>query len=232
MRVLIADDEAVARQVLREMLLAVPGVEVVGEAENGAQALDLVERLKPDVALLDIHMPEVDGFAVAQRLRGGRPAVIFVTAYADRAVDAFEVNAAGYLMKPVRQERLAAALAKIRPAPVPERKETLRRIVGKLGQDFHMLDIGDVIAFVADSEDVFILTAGGRYYANQTLKTLEEKLPAPPFRRIHRKTIINTDHIRRISPLSSKRWLLKLSNGMEAIVSKRMAGAIREQTQW
>jgi two-component system response regulator AlgR len=232
LKVLIADDEAVARQVLREMLAAVPGVEIVGEAENGAQALELADRLKPDVALLDIHMPEVDGFAVAQRLRGGRPAIIFVTAYADRAVDAFEVNAAGYLMKPVRQERLAAALAKVRPAADAGRKETLRRIVGKLGQDFHMLDIGDVIAFVADSEDVFILTAGGRYYANQTLKTLEEKLPAPPFRRIHRKTIINTDHIRRISPLSSKRWLLKLSNGMEAIVSKRMAGAIREQTQW
>jgi two-component system response regulator AlgR len=232
LKVLIADDEAVARQVLREMLAAMPGVEIVGEAENGAQALDLAERLKPDVALLDIHMPEVDGFAVAQRLRGGRPAIIFVTAYADRAVDAFEVNAAGYLMKPVRQERLAAALAKVRPAPVAGRKEMLRRIVGKLGQDFHMLDIGDVIAFVADAEEVYILTAGGRYYANQTLKTLEEKLPAPPFRRIHRKTIINTDHIRRISPLSSKRWLLKLSNGMEAIVSKRMAGAIREQTQW
>jgi len=95
-----------------------------------------------------------------------------------------------------------------------------------------MLDPNEVVAFQADGETVYILATSGRYLANYTLKALEERLPAPQFRRVHRKTIINTNHIRKISPLSSKRWLLTMSNALEVIVSKRMAGAIREEAQW
>jgi DNA-binding LytR/AlgR family response regulator len=111
-------------------------------------------------------------------------------------------------------------------------KEPVRRIAGRLKDEFHMLDVGDVIAFKAEGEIVYILAGKGRFLADLTLKALEERLPSPTFRRIHRSTIINTDHILRISPLSSKRWLLKMTNGLEAIVSKRMASVIRDQTRW
>jgi DNA-binding LytR/AlgR family response regulator len=239
MKALIADDEPIARQVLREHLEEIRGVMIVGEAASGGEALEKLELLHPEVVFLDLQMPDIDGFAVAKSLRGSRlPLVIFVTAYDHRAVDAFEMGALDYLLKPVRRERLQAAVDKARayieaitPTPLAASRD-VRRIVGKVGSDYHMLDTADVIAFQADGELVHIMTATNRYLANHPLKALAERLPSPPFRRIHRKTIINTDHIRRISPLSSKRWLLRMSNGLEVIVSKRMAGVIREETAW
>jgi DNA-binding LytR/AlgR family response regulator len=237
MKAVIADDEPVARQVLREHLEECRGVTIAGEAATGDEAIELLERLHPDVIFLDLQMPGLDGFAVARSLRGSRlPLVIFVTAYDTRAVDAFEMGAVDYLLKPVRRERLQAALDKARTrlsaiAPAPPLPGP-RRVVGRLGSDYLMLNTAEVIAFQADGELVYILTAAGRFLAGHSLKALEEKLPSPPFRRIHRKTIINTDHIRRISPLSSKRWLLRMSNGLEVIVSKRMAGVVREETSW
>ena len=114
-------------------------------------------------------------------------------------------------------------------AAAPPRVE---KIVGRLGQDLHLLDPADVIAFEADRDVVYILTAASRFYADHSLKQLEALLPQPPFRRVHRKTIINADHIRKLSPLSSKRWLLRMSNGMEVIVSKRMRDTVRGATHW
>lgn len=244
MRTLIVDDEPIARQILREQLSEIAGVEIAGEASSGAEALRQISATHPDVVLLDIEMPGLKGFGVLQSLRGERPAVIFVTAYQEHALKAFEVGAIDYLLKPVRKERLEASLEKARkqmppepPAPVTSASpqavvQSPRKIVGKSGADFVMIDLADIVAFQADGDTVYIVTANRKYVATHPLKAIEEKLPPPHFRRIHRKTIINTDHIRRISPLSSKRWLLSMSNGMEAIVSKRMAGAIREETRW
>ncbi len=235
MRALIADDEPIARQVLREQLEEIGGISVVAEAANGLEAVELIGRLHPDVVLLDLQMPGLDGFSVARRLKKEwRPAVIFVTAYDRHALEAFDIGALDYLLKPVRRERLEAALARVRQSASiqPKPAEPLRRIVGRLRTDLHMLDPNEVVAFQADGETVYILAVPGRYLANHTLKALEERLPTPQFRRVHRKTIINTNHIRKISPLSSKRWLLTMSNGLEVIVSKRMAGAIREEAQW
>jgi DNA-binding LytR/AlgR family response regulator len=96
----------------------------------------------------------------------------------------------------------------------------------------HLLDPEEVIAFQAEGELVYVLTARGRYYATHTLRALEERLPAGMFRRIHRSTIINTGQIRKIAPLSSKRWLLTMANGLEVVVSKRSAGAVREAAGW
>ncbi len=235
MKVLIVDDEPVARMVLRELLEEIPGIALAGEAGTGAEAVELVTRLNPDVLLLDVHMPGLDGVSVARSLRGGGvPLVIYVTAHQNHALEAFDTGAVDYLLKPVRKERLQAALSKARTqlAGVKPPAGEVRRIVGRLGNDMHMISTSDVIAFQAAGDNVVILTQGGRFYSDHTLKALEEKLPPPRFRRIHRATIINTDHIRRISPLSSKRWLLMMSNGMEAVVSKRMAGVIRETTSW
>ncbi|MFN7924125.1 MAG: LytTR family DNA-binding domain-containing protein [Bryobacteraceae bacterium] len=228
MKVLIVDDEPIARQILREHLEEIPGAVVAGEASDGLDAADKIVRLKPDVVLLDIQMPNLDGIALARSLRAGPP-VIFTTAFSTHAVDAFHVGALDYLLKPVRRDRLEQALRKVTPVAV---HEAPRKIVGKRGSDLHMLPPSDVVAFEAEGELVWIHAAQGKFEANQSLRALEERLPCPPFRRIHRKTIINTDHIRKISPLSSRRWMLTLSNGMQAIVSKRMAGVIRGETEW
>ena len=230
MRVLIADDEPVARSVLREHLEHFPAIEVVGEAATGPEVIAEVNRLNPDLLFLDIHMPQLDGFAALKALKGAAaPAVIFVTAHEDRALDAFNVGAAGYLLKPIRSERLAAAIERVqtaaRKAPPPE--PVLRRIAARHGSDIHLLDHAEVIAFQAEGETVQVISTRGKFEIPATLRQLEARLPSPEFRRIHRGAIINTSHIRKISPLSSKRWLLKMSSGLEMIVSKRMSGVIR-----
>ncbi len=240
MRILIADDEPVARQVLRELLEEVPDAVVVGEAASGPDALALLPEAQPELLLLDLQMPGMTGLQLAESLAGKEPPlVIFVTAYEQHALEAFNAGALDYLLKPVRKSRLETALQKARtllakrtlpPSPPQTPAVTggeLRKIVGRLGHDLHLLDPGEVIAFQADGDLVYVLTAAGRYYANQPLKVLEQRLPAQ-FRRVHRSTIINTDQIRKISPLSSKRWLLRMANGLEVIVSKRLAGVIRD----
>jgi DNA-binding LytR/AlgR family response regulator len=232
LRILIADDEPIARQILREHLESMPALEIAGEASTGAETLARIFETKPDIVLLDLQMPELDGLAVVRALRGEhKPAIIFVTAYERHALEAFEVDAVDYLLKPVRRERLEKAIAKAQfqlkggvGAP-----EAPRKIVGRRGGDLYLLEASEIVAFQVEGELVHIVTATRRFLSDHSLKVLESKLERPRFRRIHRSTIINTDHIRKISPLSSKRWLLKMSNGFEAIVSKRLASAIREQ---
>jgi len=234
LRVLIADDEPIARQVLREHVESIPSLELAGEAATGAETLTRILETRPDVVLLDLQMPEMDGLAVVRSLRGeGKPAIIFVTAFERHALEAFDVGAVDYLLKPVRRERLEKAIHKverqIQSSHAGPPREAPRKIVGRRGTDMYLLDPSEIVAFQAEGELVHIISATERYFADHSLKMLEEKLEQPRFRRIHRRTIINTDHIRRISPLSSKRWLLKMSNGFEAVVSKRLASAIREQ---
>jgi DNA-binding LytR/AlgR family response regulator len=234
MRILIADDEPVARQVLREHVESIPSLEIAGEASTGKETLQRILDWDPDVVLLDQQMPELDGLAVVRSLRGAQtPLIIFVTAYQQHALEAFEVGAVDYLLKPVRRERLEKAIEKARrQLKTPPAVQGPKKIVGRRGADLYMLDPGEIVAFQADGELVHIITTGQRYLSDHSLKALEEKLERPRFRRVHRGTLINTDHLRKISPLSSRRWLLKMSNGFEAVVSKRLASAIREQAPW
>ncbi len=227
MRVLIADDEPLARQVLRDHLEGMRAVEIAGEASTGAQAVQQILELEPDVVLLDQQMPEMDGLSVARNLRGRAPLVIFVTAFQQHALEAFDVGAVDYLLKPVRRERLEQALEKARKLVKPAAKAALKKISGRRGSDIYLLDPSEIVAFQAEGEIVHILTAGQKYLAEATLKDLEKEPALTSFRRIHRGTLINADHIRKISPLSSRRWLLTMSNGFEATVSKRLAASIR-----
>lgn len=235
MRVLIADDEPIAREILREHVESIAGLEIAGEASTGPEAISRIFDLRPDVVLLDLQMPELDGLSVVRSLSGDRtPLIIFVTAYENHALAAFEVGAVDYLLKPVRKERLEKAIEKARRQmkPASASADTLKKIVGRKGSDLYLLDPAEIVAFQAEGELVHIITTGQRYLSDHSLKALEEKLEPARFRRIHRGTIINTDHIRKISPLSSKRWMLKMSNNFEAVVSKRLASAIREDTRW
>lgn len=234
MRVLIADDEPLARQVLREHLEEMPSIEIAGEASTGAEAAQRILDLNPDLVLLDQQMPEMDGLSLVRSLRARMPLVIFVTAFQQHALDAFGVGAVDYLLKPVRRERLEQAIEKARRQwkPTPVVKPAIKKIAGKRGTDIYLLDPSEIVAFQAEGELVHIITASQKYLAESTLKELEQEPALSGFRRVHRATLINTDHIRKISPLSSRRWLLKMSNGFEAIVSKRLASSIREQADW
>jgi len=235
LRILIADDEPIARLILREHIESIPSLEVAGEASTGAEALAQILQHRPDIVLLDLQMPELDGLGVVRALRGDRrPVIIFVTAHEQHALEAFDVGAIDYLLKPVRRERLEKAILKAQrqlKSALPE-VELPRKIVGRRGSDLYLLDASEIVAFQAEGELVHIISTAQRYLAEHSLKVLEEKLDPTCFRRIHRRTIINANHIRRISPLSSKRWLLKMSNGFEAVVSKRLAKSIREQAHW
>jgi DNA-binding LytR/AlgR family response regulator len=237
MKVLIADDEPIAREVLREHVASIPSLEVIGEAASGTETIAQILELRPDLVLLDQQMPQLDGLGVVRALRREhQPLIIFVTAHERHALAAFEVGAVDYLLKPVRRERLEQAVRKAfhqwRGSGDEPRKDSPRKIIGHRGSDIYLLDPDKVIAFRAEGELVHVITEGETYLAGNTLKELDQKLEKPRFRRIHRSTIINTDHVLKISPLSSKRWLVKMSNGWEAVVSKRLARAIREPSAW
>ena len=249
-RTLIVDDEPVARQVLRDELGAFADVEISGEAANGEDALREIARLKPDLVFLDLQMPGLGGFDVIHRLpQGALPIVVIVTAFDQHAIRAFEAGALDYLLKPVGMERLQKALERARALRGKSREvaETLallgdaaepsgaargRKVVGRTGGEYYLLDIDDVLAFQAEREIVWILTARQRYMATQTLRTVDERLRGSSFQRVHRNALVNVNHVRKMSPMSSQRWLLTLSNGLEFIVSKRQARTVRQMMQW
>jgi len=235
-RALIVDDEPVARQVLREELKPFTDVEVVGEAENGRQALDQISQMQPDLVFLDLQMPVMGGLEVVGHLKSGHlPVIVIVTAYDEYAIKAFEAGAIDYLLKPVSTARLQKTIERAqalrgRPRENAERIAEIsgaRKIVGRRGPEYVLLDYDEVLAFQADGEMVWILTAKDRFLATQPLRAIEERLQSLPFRRVHRSAIVNVNHVRKMSALSSQRWLLTLSNGQELIVSKRQAHAIR-----
>ena len=250
LKTLIVDDEPIARKVLREELESMAGIEVVGEADNGAAALDLIAGRQPDLVLLDLQMPGMGGFEVIRKIRHGSqmPVIVIVTAYDKYALDAFEAGAIDYLLKPVGQDRLAEAIEKARRITGQEAVEKLARlqemadpllpgqrlkkIVGKAGAEYFLLDAHEVFAFHADGDIVWITTTRKRYQATQTLKVLEERLKNTSFQRIHRNALVNVDHVRKMSALSSQRWLITLSNEQEFIASKRQARGIRRLVNW
>src|SRR5712691_3079649 len=147
LRVLIADDEPIARQILREHIEAIPATQFAGEASSGRETLAQIFELRPDVVLLDQQMPELDGLAVVRSLRGVRtPLIIFVTAYEQHALDAFEVGAVDYLLKPVRRERLEKAIEKARRQwKGPAAEAAPRKIVGRRGSDLYLLDPAEIV---------------------------------------------------------------------------------------
>jgi DNA-binding LytR/AlgR family response regulator len=245
LKTLIVDDEPIARDVLREELALIGGVEVIGEADNGAKALDQIARHRPDLVLLDLQMPAMSGFEVVSGIRRGShmPVIVIVTAYDSYAVKAFEAGAIDYLLKPVAQDRLRQAverargvserraverLAQLQEVAAPASRPRQRKIVGKVGEEYFLLDASEIFAFQAEGDLVWIITARKRYLATQTLKVIEQRLGHDGFERIHRNALINVNHVRKISTLSSQRWLITLSNGQEFIASKRRAHGVRQ----
>jgi two-component system LytT family response regulator len=245
LRTLIVDDEPIARKVLREELSSFDDVEIIGEADNGAIALQKISADHPDLVLLDLQMPVMGGLEVVRNLRHGThmPVIVMVTAYDQYALQAFEAGAIDYLLKPVGGERLAEAVERAKRLTGREAVERLaqlqeitdrpsipqaRRIVGRIGEEYFLLSADEIYAFQAEVDIVWIITAKKKYLATQTLKVLEQRLRNTSFRRIHRNALVNANHVRKMSALSSQRWLITLSNDQEFIASKRQAGSIRQ----
>lgn len=245
MRVLIVDDEPIARRVLSEELEAFPNLRVAGEASNGKQALLKIAELNPDLVFLDLQMPVMSGFEVIQNLpRDKPPVIVIVTAFDQHAIRAFESGAVDYLLKPVSAIRLRKAVERARALqrdPVLAIRELERasaaadlaslpkrhKIVGRIGAEYHLLEADDVLAFQAERELVWIITARQRLLSTQSLQVLEKRLAGTQFRRVHRNAIVNVNHVRKMSALSSQRWLVTLSNSLELIASKRLAHSVR-----
>jgi DNA-binding LytR/AlgR family response regulator len=247
---LIVDDEPVARRLLREELGDFAEIEIVGEASNGREALQQIAKLKPELVFLDLQMPVMSGFEVVRGLGGANlPLVVIVTAFDQHAIKAFEAGAVDYLLKPVAEDRLQRAVerakmllqrpievanrvAAIASVATPEHPAKSRKIVGRTGEDYVLLDADEVLAFQAERELVWIITAKQRLLATQTLRAIEERLDGTQFQRVHRNAIVNVNHVRKLTALSSQRWYLTLSNALQLVVSKRQAHKIRQILQW
>jgi DNA-binding LytR/AlgR family response regulator len=249
MKALIVDDEPIARQVLREGLEQFPDVVVVGEAADGKEALHQIAKLQPEIVFLDLQMPVMSGFEVVRGLSGPPfPVVVIVTAFDQHAIRAFEAGAIDYLLKPVSESRLKTAVDRARlllgkPGEIVAAVDKIasaqpggamrsRKIVGRSGEEYFLLDLDEVLAFQAERELVWIITAKQRLLATQSLRLIEGRLGEPHFQRVHRNAIVNVNHVRKMSALSSQRWLITLSNSLQLVVSKRQAHNIRKILQW
>jgi len=194
-RILVAEDEPASRSLLVGYLGELPGVEVVGEASHGAEALDLAGRLHPDALFLDIEMPGLKGTELAAALPNSSPRIVFVTAYPQYAVEAFRLGAAHYLLKPVTRVDVAQALARLFPQEASVRPEWLR-IPVRERHGLRMLPPGEVEAIVADLGDCLALTAEGKLRVEGTLTQWEERLMPHGFFRIHRNALVRLAAVR------------------------------------
>lgn len=244
MRVLIADDEAPLRSWLRRLLAErAPGVEVVGEAANGREALDRIRTLQPDVAFLDIRMPELSGLEVAAQA-GGLCRIVFVTAYDEFAVAAFEQAAVDYLVKPVTAERLDRTLARLAQAPVAADEAALVRALLKkldapaatagkttlrwlrVGTDetVHLVDVGEVDFFRAADKYTEVHQGERAWLVRNSLSELEKELDAQAFWRIHRSILVRVAAIREAKrDLMGRLWVHLASGGAPLPVSRAHA---------
>lgn len=222
---------------------------MIGEAADGATALEKIGAQQPDLVLLDLQMPAMGGLDVIRQLRHGEhlPVIVIVTAHDQHALQAFEGGAIDYLLKPVGHERLSQAVERARRVTGPQAMERIaqlqeiadpragprtRRIVGKVGEEYFLLSADEIYAFQAEGDLVWILTAKRKFQATQTLKELEQRLKYGSFRRIHRNALVNVDHVRKMSALSSQRWLITMNNDQEFVASKRQAAIVRELLTW
>jgi len=230
-RTLIVDDEPPARARLKRMLEALPGCEVSGEAGSGSAALKMIKASMPDLVLLDISMPGLDGMGLAAALQDMEraPEIVFCTAWPDQALEAFNRDAVDYLVKPVREERLQAAISKVarllgRPG-ASDPQQFLRSTVG--GKTL-LIKLEDVICLVAEDKYTTVWYEGGKTVINDSLVELERKYPGLLLR-VHRKSLVTPGRIRGLERTRSGKCLLVLDGASERPeVSRRQLSTIRQ----
>ena len=236
---LVVDDEELARQVLRELLCAHQEIDVVAECRNGLEAVKAVAEYKPDLLFLDVQMPKLTGFDVLELIGPDVP-VIFVTAYDEYAMRAFEVHAVDYLLKPVGKERLAAALQRVKartsekkPAPTELAMaarppgQFAERLVVKDGTRVTLIPVAKLDYAEAQDDYVALASEGKKHLKQQTIASLEAALDPKQFVRIHRSYVVNLERVTRIEPYGKDSRVAILSNGARLPVSR--AGYARLQ---
>jgi two-component system response regulator AlgR len=242
LKVLIVDDEALARSRLRTLLgdCTDPHAEIVGEAANAVQAMEQIQRMPCDLVLLDIHMPGVDGMALAQTMQELHvsPAIVFVTAHAEHAVQAFELEAIDYLTKPVRLERLQQALQKVQrlrsasEGGVPEVQGVGESLIIQERGRSERVALADVIYLKAELKYITVRTADKEHIYDGALSDLEQKY-AHLFVRVHRNALVARRRVRAVEkhndPVEGEGWTVRLDGVDERLaVSRRQLAAVRE----
>ena len=241
LRVLLADDEAPARRKLARFLEKHSDVELVGQAANGIDAVDLIALTQPDVVFLDIHMPDLDGLGVAEAMlaRERPPRIVFVTAHDRYAVKAFEVSALDYLLKPYDRERFERALERTRRtletesapgacladmlAAVRKEERYARRLLVSNDGRSSFVPVGEIRRLESDGNNVTIHCRGGSYSLRSTLESLESRLDPEQFARVHRSHLINIDDIAEVNPWFHGDYKIRLRDGSELTWSRRYA---------
>ena len=239
----IVDDEALARGVLREMLAVHPDVEIAAECGNGFEAVKVVSEMRPDLLMLDIQMPKLDGFEVLE-LIANDVTVIFVTAYDQYAIRAFEVHAVDYLLKPFSPERLAEALDRARARlavreKVPEgllaagraRQTPLERILIRDRADVHVIPVEKIDYLESQDDYVSVRAAGKSYLKEQTLAELETLLDKDVFVRIHRRYILNIARLSKIELAVKDNRIAILADGSKLPISRSGYARLKELLQ-
>jgi two-component system LytT family response regulator len=235
LRTLLCEDEPVARLHLRELVDATPGLALAGEAADGDAALQRIDTLRPDLVFMDIQMPGLNGLEVLRRARH-QPAVVFTTAYDRHAVEAFDLGAADYLLKPFGAERFAKAVARVlaraesaRAAPrtPPKAAEFATHVVVRQGGRLLPVSVDAISHLVADDDLVQVYVAGRALALSEPLGTLLDRLDARRFVRVHRSYAINLDHVAALEPRDASRVRIRLRDGSIVPASRAGTKALR-----
>jgi two-component system LytT family response regulator len=241
LRVLVCDDELMARKRVLRLLSELPGIEAAIECESGEQVLVKLREEDVDVAILDINMPGLSGLETVMQMPEDRPYVIFLTAHPEHAVQAFDVGAVDYVLKPVDDARLAKALTRARNSldhVGPEGAagaggDAVATKTSKLAIATHdgaaLINPGDVTHATFDGALVTVHTAARAILTDDTLQDLEAKLPPGPFERVHRRAIVNLDHVDRLESVDSGGYVACLSTGKRVDVSRQSARRLRRR---
>lgn len=253
-RAVIVEDEPLARRRLRRLLSDHADVEVVAEAEDGGQAVGMVLEERPDLLFLDVRMPDKDGLATLRELRerlpeSVHPSVVFVTAYEEHAVEAFELEGTDYLVKPIDADQLQRALRRVRQSSwrrdarespsdpgsgAAEPGKVTGHLAGHRAGKIVNLSLEDVACVEVDDTITWAHTPQGKYRLKATLQEAAERLPTPPFVRVSRSAIVNLEWIDHLSPMFSGTYVARLrpAIGMDVDVSRRRARELREMLGW
>jgi two-component system LytT family response regulator len=243
LRVLVADDEAIARKRLLRLLAAMPDVAVAGECADAHEVLGRVRAGGIDVVLLDVQMPELSGLEALQLFPADGPVVIFCTAHTAHAVAAFDVGAIDYLLKPIEAARLRKALDRARDRDARrrytdelarfknrgERDKPLDRLALPTRQGIVLLDPTDVSHAELDGELVTVHTADAQYLSALSLQELESRLPADRFSRVHRRALVNLEHVVRLEPNEVGGYTARTRNGRAVEISRQAARELRKR---
>jgi two-component system, LytTR family, response regulator len=246
LRVLIADDEAPARRKVRAFLAGKENILIMGEAANGLETVDAIQRLRPDLVFLDIQMPGMNAFEVISAIGAdAMPAIVLVTAYDKYAIEAFEVEAIDYLLKPVREDRFDRALKRAierinarnsdadRFTRLLDRVQPdaqyLQRLVVREGERLFLVPTNQIVRASADGNYVCLHTSEGSHMVRETISRLETRLDPKQFARIHRSEIVNIDCIKEIRAWFHGDYIIVLRNGQECHLSRRFKSRLLDE---